>query len=274
MGPTMAGTRDWISVGDLGTAFKPEANLLPPTPELAGTCLRLSCEDGRELECAFLTASELTFTTRGGVSGASASSAYRASQMRPGIYFVDFVLREERASTISLVLDLQRGIFTAVQGQLPTQEQVRQSLLERIASGEELTSVRAMWLSGAIDRAFTADTPRHGHTTALVGRRIEYTYSPTERYEHIYLNDRLYTWHCLEGSERGLADTDRCDYREIAPDLFLFAWREKIVPTLGIVMVDLQRMKTTGKILGYRDFTVGEITNFPVGARVRLLDRT
>jgi hypothetical protein len=88
------------------------------------------------------------------------------------------------------------------------------------------------------------------------------------------LNDAFYTWHCLAGSEQGLADTDRCHYRKIAPDLYLFVWREKIVPTLGIVVVDLAQSKTTGQILGYRGFDFGAVTSFPVGARARIVSVT
>jgi hypothetical protein len=51
----------------------------------------------------------------------------------------------------------------------------------------------------------------------------------------------------------------------------LFVWREKVVPTFGVVVVDLEQMKTTGKIFGYRDFTCDSLVNFPVGARARLL---
>ena len=80
---------------------------------------------------------------------------------------------------------------------------------------------------------------------------MEYTYSPTERYEHIYLNEEFYTWHCLLGSEKGLADTDRCHYLKLGDDLYLFVWREKIVPTLGAVVVDFQAMRTMGKIFGH-----------------------
>ncbi|MCS6036118.1 hypothetical protein LNQ52_01035 [Klebsiella pneumoniae subsp. pneumoniae] len=33
--------------------------------------------------------------------------------------------------------------------------------------------------------------------------------------------------------EKGLADVDRCHYVQVAEDLYLFVWREKIIPTLG-----------------------------------------
>ncbi|MFZ7125520.1 MAG: MoaF C-terminal domain-containing protein [Desulfobacterales bacterium] len=99
-------------------------------------------------------------------------------------------------------------------------------------------------------------------------------YSDTETYEHIYLNEHLYTWHCLAGIEKGLADTDRCHAYRIGEGLYLFVWREKVVPTLGVVMIDLQRMKTTGKILGYEDGDFGTIVNAPVGAFATLLNVT
>ncbi|MFY4846670.1 MoaF C-terminal domain-containing protein [Klebsiella pneumoniae] len=111
-------------------------------------------------------------------------------------------------------------------------------------------------------------------TTALVGMRNQYTYSPTERYEHIYLNDNFYAWQCLDGVEKGLADVDRCHYVQVAEDLYLFVWREKIIPTLGVILIDLQQMRTDGKIMGYQGSDFGALSNFPVGASAKLLNVT
>jgi hypothetical protein len=158
-----------------------------------------------------------------------------------------------------------------VLGELPSREEAAETLIERIGRGSELTSVRATFLSGAIGTALTTTTSRHEETSELVGKRVEYTYSLTERYEHIYLGPRLYTWHCLSGSEKGLADTDRCHYRKIAEGLYLFVWREKIVPTLGVVLVDLAQLRTTGQVLGYLGFDFDQVTSFPVGAHVRVI---
>jgi len=171
----------------------------------------------------------------------------------------------------AVVLELPRGICTAVLGHLPSKADALEPLLTRIGHGADLTSVRATFLAGVIDAPWAPSAARHAKTNELVGKRIEYTYSATERYEHIYLNERLYTWHCLTGSEKGLADTDRCDYFKIAEDLYLFVWREKIVPTLGVVLVDLAQLKTTGQILGYQGFDFAGVTHFPVGARARAI---
>ncbi len=54
-------------------------------------------------------------------------------------------------------------------------------------------------------------------------------------YEHIYLNENLYNWHCISGSEKGLSETDECFYYKIDSNLYLFVWIEIVIPALGIV---------------------------------------
>ena len=92
-------------------------------------------------------------------------------------------------------------------------------------------------------------------------------------YEHIYLNERLFTWHCRGGPEAGLADTETCDFFQVRPDVYLFSWREKIIPTLGIVLVNTAQMQSNGFIMGI-DTHSGEVSHFPVGARGELLNVT
>lgn len=78
----------------------------------------------------------------------------------------------------------------------------------------------------------------------------------------------------MKGREAGLSDVDRCDYIGIATDLYLFAWREKIIPTLGVVLIDFASASTTGKIFGYKSHECTDVVSFPVGARVRILNHT
>jgi hypothetical protein len=271
----MANASEWISVGALGAAFEPDSHILPESAALAGRRLPLHLENGELIEYRFASATKLerTLLAGGPADEARATDAitYSATEIRPNLYFVSFIEPQRRASTSALLLDLSNGMCTLVRGQLPTREEASKPFFQRIANGEELTGVSAELIAATIGAPFDANAPRHAPTSDLVGKRVEYTYSVTERYEHIYLNERLYTWHCLAGSEQGLADTDRCHYLKLAPELYLFVWREKIVPTLGIVVVDLQQMKTTGRIVGYKGFDFGAITSFPVGARVRIL---
>lgn len=263
---------EWIPVGALGDAFLPENNCLPPISDLAGRSFNLYFENGWIIEHRFIDGDRLSWRLIEGESDSrQGDERYVATRLREHIYFVDFIKSGERATSFSLVLDLRRKVFIAVVGELPVGEESLTPFITRIAQGKELTSVSAVFLRGSIDAPLTSKAALPEVTRDLLGKRVEYRYSPFENYEHIYLNDRYYTWRCLEGSEKGLTDTDACHYYKIDDNLYLFVWREKIVPTLGVIMVDLDAMKTTGKIAGYETNDFGRVRNFTVGARARII---
>jgi hypothetical protein len=265
----------WISVGELAEAFGPDNFTPPATADLAGTAHVLNLEDRGKVEYVFMSEGRLAWDgERGGAVGARGEAQYFAAKVRDGIYLVDFVSQKVPPTSVTLVLDLGRGIATRVVGTLPDSADVGHSLMARITAGQELTAVTAAFSSAALDAPHTAHTPRHQPTSELVGRRVEYAYSPTERYEHIYLNEDFFTWHCLSGWEKGLGDTDRCHHFKLAEQLYLFVWREKIVPTLGVLTIDFIAMRTMGKILGHAQDGSAGVVDFAVGARARLLNIT
>lgn len=269
----------WIPVGELEQAFVRKSYVLPQSRSLEGKSLRLYFENGRVVDHKFETSGRLLWREASRTrSPPWTEETYFANEVRKRFFFVDFLKHLERATSVSLALDLKAGIFTAVAGELPTRKETRESLLDRVTARKELTSVKAAFVSGSISKPYVVGkTPKHLPTEDLVGKRIEYTYSPTERYEHVYLNGAFYTWHCLAGAERtegvGLADTDRCHYFKLRENLYLFSWQEKIIPTHGVVIVDLEQMRSSGKIFGYQSNDLRRLTNFPVGSRARLLSQ-
>lgn len=266
---------EWIEVGELQEGFAPNSNILAPVGDLAGKTLTLHDNTGAAARYHFETPDELSWAAPSDSAGERIHHAdYRATSLRAGIYFVDGIDTSGPAKSLSLVLDLNQGIYTAVAGQLPTESETKRDLYSRVQVADPLTGVSATFSHGSIDAPCSAVTPRHTPTDELVGKRVQYIYSDTEAYEHIYLNEKLYTWQCLKGLERGLADTDSCHHFKIAEALYLFVWREKIIPTLGVVMVDLERMKTTGKIFGYLDNAFDKLSNFAVGAYAKVLNQT
>ena len=265
----------FIPVGDLADGFAPDSHILPASPVLQGQQLVLHFADGSR---ASLHAGEqhcqLEALEHGTAAGFTGQGHYRASSLRPGIVLLDLLPEHTHGHSLSLVLDVSRGLFTAVAGQLPQADDVARSAFSRVMSGEELTAVHCQFAHGCIDQPVTANSPLHHATEELIGLRNQYRYSPTECYEHIYLNSHFYTWQCLQGVEQGLADVDRCHYFKLAAQLYLFVWREKIVPTLGVVLIDLQQLKTDGKIFGYQGNNFTALSNFPVGARAQILNHT
>jgi len=265
-------TTKWIPVGALGDAFTPENNCLPPVGELAGRTFTLYFENGWQIEHRFLDHETLGWHFLAGEARPAADTErYVATRPRPDVYFVDFIKNAERATSVSLVLDLDKRVFLAVLGELPDAAAATQPMLERIARGEPLTGVGTHFLRGTIDHAFSRDAPLPQVTGELIGKRVEYRYSTAEHYEHIYLNENFYTWHCLAGSEHGLCDTETCHHYKVGDDLFLFVWREKLIPTLGVICIDLQALKTTGKIFGYEENDFARTRNFCVGAYAKVV---
>lgn len=256
----------------MGDAFLPENNALPTITDLNGRTISLHFENGWVIEHTFIDEERLSWQIVAGEADLrQGDEHYRATRPRQDIYFVDFLKSGERASSVSLVLDFARGVFLAVLGELPEAAEALTPFLTRIAQGIELTAVKATFLRGSIGTTVQASDALPQPTQELLGKRVEYRYSPFELYEHIYLNNRFYTWRCIEGSEVGLGDTDACHCYKIADELYLFVWREKIVPTLGVIMIDLAALKTTGKILGYENNDFGAVRNFSVGAYARVV---
>ncbi|HEI8866702.1 molybdenum cofactor biosynthesis F family protein [Serratia sp. AKBS12] len=253
----------FIQVGALADGFAPHSHTLAPLADLAGRQLALHFADGELATLRFVDSQTLEWHGQ--------RVAYRATSIRDGILFIDFLDPQRANASISMVCDRHQGNFTALYGALPDQRQVRLDAFSRVEQGLPLTAVQAMFRFGRLDNR---DAPLPQFTDELIGLRNMYTYSPTERYEHIYLNDNFYAWQCLDGVEQGLADVDRCHYVKVAEKLYLFVWREKIVPTLGVVMIDLQGMRTDGKILGYQGSDFAALSNFAVGAHAQVLNVT
>ncbi|TGN98229.1 molybdenum cofactor biosynthesis F family protein [Burkholderia sp. USMB20] len=260
----------FIQVGALADGFAPDANILTPVNALVGRSLALGDATGAWRVYTF-EAGALQW--RDVATGTGGHAPCRVTGLRDDLYFVDYIDPVARATSVSLVIDVGRGVWTSVIGTLPTEADTHVDAFTRVSRGLPLTGVDAAFRHGTLG-GHAQPGPLHGPTRELIGKRTMYRYSPTECYEHIYLNENFYAWQCLQGVEGGLADVDRCHYFRIADELYLFVWREKVVPTLGVVLIDLAQRKTDGKIFGYQGGDFGTLSNFPVGAHAQVLNET
>ncbi|WP_333990797.1 molybdenum cofactor biosynthesis F family protein [Burkholderia orbicola] len=260
----------FIQVGALADGFAPEANILAPVDALVGRTLALGDASGA---WRFYTFEPDALQWRDAASDTGGRAPCRVTRLRDGLYFVDYIDVTARATSVSLVIDLDTGVWTSVVGTLPTEADTRIDAFTRVARGLPLTAVDVRFRHGTLG-GHAQPGPLHAPTRELIGKRTMYRYSPTECYEHIYLNENFYAWQCLQGVEGGLADVDRCHYFKMADELYLFVWREKVVPTLGVVLIDLAQRKTDGKIFGYQGGDFGTLSNFQIGAYAQVLNET
>ena len=230
---------------------------LPDTDAIVGRTLSLHMS-GETLELHFAGADRLTWrVTDGRRRGADGREACRVKENGKDVFLVVWVSATDDRLAVSVVLDLRAGLATIVHS--------------RVVEAHGRLQVDEVIEHGAIDREPAGEL--HAPSTDLVGRRVLYVYGPDNAYEHVYLNEHAYTWHCLAGAERGLADADACTTIRIAPDIYLFCWREKVVPCVGVVLINFAEHRSTGRIFGYD--TGEQATNaIAMGARSVVLGET
>jgi hypothetical protein len=266
--------KKWVDLEEWGKGM--DEFKLPSSDELAGKELTLSFNDSDQvIKCVFYDSKNLAWGVHESLEKRPfKTETYEAICVAPEIYFVDFVKGRKGNVSISMALDLRTRkatVFTAI---VPERRKIKYSFVDRLGQGVDLSTIDVK-IQHAMINPSSSDEPVsvHERTSDLVGKRIKYTYGRDHVYEHIYLNDRFYTWHCLVGAETGLADTEFCDYFRIVPDIYLFSWREKIMPTFGLVLINLKEMRSNGKTFGL-DIASGKYMNFTMGALAEFLNET
>lgn len=266
----MTGSSNWVPMGNIAEEYG--VNQMEAIDPLSGKELTLNFEDGLSRTYTFIDDQRVE---RADDSGEEIEARYNATMPREDIYFVDYMISEEERTSESLVLDLERGVATVVTATIPSsKDEMPQLLLEHAMANESLGAGEYEIRSAAVDQPFTDSTEVHEKTDELTGKRVKYTYSDDSIYEHIYLNDGRFVWHCLEGEEQEIAEATPCSYYEIADSLYLLVWEEIVLPVIGVILIDLRSLKTTGKMLCDDKNDFENVVNIPMGAHAEPLNVT
>lgn len=226
-------------------------NGIARSDRLAGLNLEVTFDGGRKVNYAFVDSERLTWV-EGDTSG---EARYAAREVLDGVMLVDYRSADRPKQAVVLVVDMPREIVTSV--------------TSTVGDGE--IAVTEVVEHGALPGAKAGD--RHERTGAMVGKRVQYIYDADHAYEHIYLNDSTYSWHCLAGAEKGQADTEPTLAYEIRQDVYLFTWRERVVPCDGIVIIDWVNERLNGRIFGF-DTAEQAYNSIQMGAKAVHLNLT
>jgi hypothetical protein len=249
--------QDWPAVSVMIDGFGDPS--LPASDALAGKTLDIAYDDGTTIRHDFSSPQQLTGTIIAGEGkGQTGTHPYRAVEARPGILIVDFLIGEGAAThNITFVVNLDDGRVTTAD-----------SSIEPTPTGLRTTT---RFLSGRI--VGTGDIEPRRRSDALVGKRIYYRYSATERYEHIYLNSGTFVWHCIDGGERGLADVDETRTFELADDLYIFFWKESVMPVDSFLVIDLAQTRSIGRMFCWENES-SDVVHIPFDSRFTVLNET
>ena len=256
-----ADTSTWLPLEGLAPGF--DANKAAHSTALSGR--EITVLDGRGTRIVHRFAdTTVTWDYMPGAEdpteAATDTDDYEAFEVDEDLYFVQFHHNYLPHEAVSLVLDLRHGRALAViSGILSAPERgrtrVQHIFAPSIIEGMEVTGTEA------------------APTRSLIGRRVEWVYSSEHAYEHVYLSSRWYTWQCLAGPERGLADTDENSVWEVRPGIVVFAWREKVIPCGSVTIAahrDQSAIRSHGVLFGLDE--TGEVpTHFTLGAHGRLI---
>ncbi|MFJ3956654.1 MoaF C-terminal domain-containing protein [Arthrobacter sp. NPDC090010] len=263
---TLSDTSTWLPLDGLAPGF--DANKAPHDTALAGRVITVVDERGTRVSHQF-SEHEVSWDYQPGpkdpLEPHRGTDSYEAFLVDDGLYFVQFHHRDSPTQAISLVLDLRNGHALSTIS----------TILPEDGRPAGATRVRHDFAPGVIEGA-TVHGKRPAPTDSMIGRRVVWDYSPEHAYEHIYLSDQWYTWQCLAGPEKGLADTDENSVWEIRPGINLFAWREKVIPCASVTIADHRNgaaIRSHGVLFGLDES--GEVpTHFTFGALGRLVSMT
>lgn len=258
---TLSDTSTWLPLDGLAPGF--DANKAPHSTDLSGRSVTLANSNGSVTEYVF-TDDRVRWVhdAAGGDPHGHGDDAYEAFGIDDDLYLVQFHTTARPMEAVSLVLDLRSGRALSVVAAIGDPDahgtRVKQSFEPGVVAG--------------IGPGGSAPAP----TRALIGRRVMWVYSPQHAYEHIYLSPQWYTWQCLAGPEKGLADTDENSVYEIRPGIYMFAWREKVIPCASVTVADhrdVRKLRAHGSLFGL-DETGTVPTFFTFGAYGRLISTT
>ncbi|MGH9043445.1 MAG: MoaF C-terminal domain-containing protein [Acidimicrobiales bacterium] len=251
----------WLPLDGLAIGF--DANKGATTGELDGRTIVIDNEDGSWVEHVFGSGRVThTFHPPDAAAPTVQVDAFEAFVVDDALYYAQFHEQAFPSSAVSLFIDDRTNRSLTVVTEIGDVSQPGTRVSQRFVVGA-LHGLRAL------------GSPPHP-TPALVGRRALWIYSASHAYEHIYLSPRWYSWQCLAGPEKGLADTDEVTTYELRPGIYVFTWREKVVPCAAVTVADHREprgLRSHGALFGL-DGSGTQYVHFTFGAYGRLLGVT
>jgi hypothetical protein len=265
-------TTEYITISEMAKGIS-EYNL-PQVNSLSGTTAVVYFADGGEsfaVEYRFVDGKVLHWeVVDGPQKGTSGYSEYIATNPREGYYYVEFIAGSNQATMVALVLDKKRNIATGVFGNFPREKDDQWSMYQRSAKKLALGAARIRILNASIGTPMDRNTSRHDlDSMDLVGKRKLYRYSVKDAYEHIYHDNHNFTWHCVAGNEKGLADTDYARIVKFEDGFYMIVWVEKVMHVVSAITLNFDTMRTSGAMAAFAGWDYGEIINVPVGAIIK-----
>ncbi|MGQ4599820.1 MoaF C-terminal domain-containing protein [Nocardia sp. R6R-6] len=253
---------DWASLSEMADGFdeyRPDHSRALDGREITIHGRFLDSGETLTLTQSF-SGNHVQWTARSAAGEQRGTETYELFEMQRDLFYLHYRRStDDHPVVISAALDLASGQVTGA--------------IAWLGLGPRPHLADQRWFQGQIAGSDAAPADAHPPTDELIGRRVRYAYSSEDVYDHIYLNEKLFTWLCLGGAEIGVGDTDRCTYWKLREKTYLFSWLEKNVGVEGMVLIDLNAHRTVGIQFGI-DQQTGDLVNITMGAYAEEFERT
>ena len=248
--PNLVESAEWKAMEDFSAGI--DTNRLPQTDALEGQTHEITLADGGHVSLAFGAGRTVTWSVTGESWAGSGVDTYDGVAVGDGAFWVDLNLSQRPVESITAVFQPATGWAL---------------LVHSIIHGEDFTTetrVMQTFHPGYVGSHSEVTLPEE--TRDLIGKRTLFRYSANHLYEHIYLSSRRFVWHNLVGEQRGHAAAELATTWKLEDGLYVFTWREEIIPVGTVFVFDYARGRSTGKFIGLT--SDGKIENGKGGALI------
>ncbi|MCR4441782.1 MAG: MoaF C-terminal domain-containing protein [Peptococcaceae bacterium] len=239
--------KGWKNYDDF--AAGQETNRLPNTDHWVGKELSIKLENHKTLKLSFEREK-----VKWDYNGETGKDTYEEVCTSPNHYFIDIQFAKRANECLTIVMNSQtRRAIT-----------VRSIVREQVPAGEPRVTQEFL-VGDILGGNPSGEVP--GPTRDLIGYRQINVYSPNHTYEHIYVNSQRYAWQCLNGVQRGHGDMDYASYYKLEDKMYVFTFREKIIPCASVFFFDYKIGRCTGKFIGITKD--GKIENTRAGSFIQ-----
>lgn len=232
--PNLTESSTWKAMEDFSEGI--DTNRLAQTDALAGSRHEITLDDGHHLALDFSAAQNVSWAMTGPHLSGAGSVVYDGVAIAEGAFWVDIAPAFTPTQSLTVVFHPTRGwalvVHSVIQdADFTTETRVTQTFHPGFV-GEQSSCVRPH------------------ETRDLIGKRTLFRYSSNHLYEHIYLSSRRFVWHNLVGEQRGHAAAELASTWKLEDGVYLFTWREEIIPVGTVFVFDYARGRSTGKFIG------------------------
>lgn len=227
------------------------------TDDLVDQSMKITLDSGVVYDLQFKSAKEVGWKN-GSESG---TDWYEAIVVAPQTYYIDLTFTDTPRKTVTFFVNTETRQALAVT-----------SFIREGEIGKEPRAVQDFTPGVLGDPSVPPTGFKPAPTRDLIGLRAMYVYNPNQCFEHIYLNEKRYAWHCIGGPLKGESDVELHITYKFGVNQYIFSWREFGLPVCTVFFHNWDEMRETGKFLAIGED--GKIANTPAGALIRKLSVT